>query len=85
MDLFRNLRMMQGTPLHILFLLTTAAVAAAVGPDLKARARLLRDLPMGFGGVDAIPPKERDRYCMRDNTLITKLAKSQGKDHLAFF
>ena len=38
-----------------------AAVAGAVGPDLKARARLLRDLPMGFGGVDAIPPKERDR------------------------
>ena len=66
MDLFRNLRMMQETPLHMLVLLTTAAVAAAVGPDLKARARLLRDLPMGFGGVDAIPPKERDRYCMRD-------------------
>ena len=37
------------------------ALAGAVGPDLKARARLLRDLPMGFGGVDAIPPKERDR------------------------
>jgi len=50
---------MPGTAL--LLLLVIAAGANAVGPDLKARARLLRDLPMGFGGVDAIPPKERDR------------------------
>ena len=56
---FRNRRMMPGTAL--LLLLVIAAGANAVGPDLKARARLLRDLPMGFGGVDAIPPKERDR------------------------
>ena len=57
-----SLRMMPGTALHVLALaVTTAAVADAVGPDLKARARLLRDLPMGFGGVDAIPPKDRDR------------------------
>ena len=54
--------MMPGSKLHMLVLVVTAAVVAdAVGPDLKARARLLRDLPMGFGGVDAIPPKERDR------------------------
>ena len=53
--------MMPGSELQILVLVTAAVVANAVGPDLKARARLLRDLPMGFGGVDAIPPKERDR------------------------
>ena len=63
--------MMPGSKLHMLVLVVTAAaVANAVGPDLKARARLLRDLPMGFGGVDAIPPKERDREgCVMSETL----------------
>ena len=63
--------MMPGSELHVLVLVViVAAVADAVGPDLKARARLLRDLPMGFGGVDAIPPKERDREgCVMSETL----------------
>ena len=60
---FSNRRMIAGAAaLRTLALVAAAAaLAGAVGPDLKARARLLRDLPMGFGGVDAIPPKERDR------------------------
>ena len=41
--------------------LEEAALILRFHDTTEKHPRLLRDLPMGFGGVDAIPPKERDR------------------------
>jgi hypothetical protein len=57
----------------MIIFLSVLQIAFAVGPDLKARSRLLLDLPMGFGGIDRIPPKEREKTLIEMSLAVRSL------------
>ena len=64
---------MLSTKLLVIFVFVLSEPASAVGPDIQAKERLLRDLPLGFAGIKNIPPRETDRTLIDMSLSIRSL------------
>ena len=65
---------MSASHLFYILVLLLPVWCLAVGPDLRARTRLLRDLPIGLTGGGRLQPKQRDK------TLINMSLSVRGVD-----